>query len=142
MRKTIAAIAMMLAIMAVMLMVSCDSTPEPMPEDRISCCLTVENRTGHRLGWNIRKAEETKTYDVRYTTDLFLYFSLDKGSSYILDIYMLGKKVNKIKDDVMTTETEIVDSMSLEIGTGTCSRLTAQLKYYPENGMTCQWVNQ
>lgn len=142
MRKTIAAIAMMLAIMAVMLMVSCDSTPEPMPEDRISCCLTVENRTGHRLGWNIRKAEETKTYEVRYTTDLFLYFSLDKGSSYILDIYMLGKKVNRIKDDVMTTEIAVVDSISLEIGTGTCSRLTAQIKYDPENGMTCQWVNQ
>lgn len=141
MRKTIAAIAMMLALMAVMLMVSCDSTPEPMPEDRISCCLTVENRTGHRLGWNIRKAEETKTYEVRYTADLFLYFSLDKGSSYILDIYMLGKKVNRIKDDVMTTEIAVVDSISLEIGTGTGPQLTAKLRYNPEDGLTCQWVN-
>ena len=141
MRKTIAAIAMMLALMAVMLMASCDSTPEPMPEDRISCCLTVENRTGHRLGWNIRKAEETKTYEVRYTTDLFLYFSLDKGSSYILDIYMLGKKVNKIKDDVMTTEIAVVDSISLEIGTGTYSRFNAKLRYDPGNGITCQWDN-
>ncbi len=142
MRKTIAAIAMMLAIMAVMLMVSCDSTPEPMPEDRISCCLTVENRTGHRLGWNIRKAEETKTYEVRYTADRFLYFSLDKDSPYTLDIYMLGKNVNRIKDDVMATETEVVDSMSLEIGTGTGPQLTVELRYSPEEGMTCQWVNQ
>lgn len=141
MRKTIALITLLSIIMAI-LMVSCDSSRMPVASEVTTRFLTVKNRTGHRLGWNIRKAEETKTYEVRYTTDLFLYFSLDKGSSYILDIYMLGKKVNRIKDDVMTTEIAVVDSISLEIGTGTCSRLTAQLKYDPENGMTCQWVNQ
>lgn len=140
MRKTIALITLLSIIMAI-LMVSCDSSRMPVASEVTTRFLTVKNRTGHRLGWNIRKAEETKTYEVRYTADRFLYFSLDKDSPYTLDIYMLGKNVNRIKDDVMATETEVVDSMSLEIGTGTGPQLTVELRYSPEEGMTCQWDN-
>lgn len=140
MRKTIALITLLSIIMAI-LMVSCDSSRMPVASEVTTRFLTVKNRTGHRLGWNIRKAEETKTYEVRYTADRFLYFSLDKDSPYTLDIYMLGKNVNRIKDDVMATETEVVDSMSLEIGTGTGPQLTVELRYNPEDGLTCQWVN-
>lgn len=140
MRKTIALITLLSIIMAI-LMVSCDSSRMPVASEVTTRFLTVKNRTGHRLGWNIRKADEAKTYEVRYTADLFLYFSLDEHSSYTLDIYMLGKNVNRIKDDVMATETEVVDSMSLEIGTGTGPQLTVELRYSPEEGMTCQWDN-
>ena len=140
MRKTIALITLLSIIMAI-LMVSCDSSRIPVASEGTTRFLTVKNRTGHRLGWNIRKAEETKTYEVRYTADRFLYFSLDKDSPYTLDIYMLGKNVNRIKDDVMATETEVVDSMSLEIGTGTGPQLTVELRYSPDEGMTCQWDN-
>lgn len=139
MRKTIAAIAMMLALMAVMLMASCDNEPRQIPEDQLPCYVSVDNLTGHDIGWSLRRAGEPSTGKVSYSHGI-PGARMDKHSLYVLDIWIVGNTEYRIEDGKLKEERRIIDSVSFDIDTDTYFQHSMTLRYDTAEGYSYNWV--
>lgn len=101
----------------ILILVSCNVSPNPVPEDKLPCYVSGYVPLPYKCGWKLYKSSEQEPETIRLVEDLTFKAETEKHSEYILKLYLFDGETNKVVDGKLISERTVHDVLLFTIDT-------------------------